>query len=361
MEESVFIQFIQQYFPWIVLRVVEKYNDENIQPSYLYRRFLRKQFSVDGKWETLSVNNQLYAADIIAMDSSIPLKTRPSLGRASGDIPKMGMELAIREKELTDLDTLIALGKQTEALAKLFADVPMVIGGQYERLEAMFLEAMSTGIVEITNSETVGTGIRADYGFLAANKFESAVSWDDAVNAKPITDMQAVFDKATDDGNSIALIMMDLTTFNRMKATPEGKALYATSIGNFSTTLPVPNRVQFIQAFRDNFGGADIVIIDRSVKLQRNGVNTTVKPWAAGQVTFVTTEDLGSYVYATLAEQNRPVAGVEYQIVDDFMLVSKYRLNRPSLAEITNSQSRVVPVIDNPDAIYQLDTTQDAG
>ena len=58
-----------------------------------------------------------------------------------------------------------------------------------------------------------------------------------------------------------------------------------------------------------------------------------------------------------LAEQDSPVAGVAYQTVEDFILVSKFRLNRPSLAEITNSQSRVVPVIDGVEDIYLLDTT----
>jgi len=360
MEQSIFAAWLAEYFPGLTLRIVESYNDEKKLPTYLFRTFLKKNFSVDGKWETLSVNNQLVAADLITMDSSIPLKTRPSLGKASGDIPKMGMELALREKELTDLNTLVALGRNTEALAKLFADTPMVIGGQYERLEAMFLEGLSSGIVEVTNTETVGTAVRVNYGFLDANKFESTISWDDTATATPLTDMQQVFDKAELDGNTIVTIMMDRPTFNRVKASAEGKALYATTIGNFGTTLTVPTTVQFLSAFKDEFG-ADLVIIDRSVRLQRNGVNTNIKPWKAGSVAFVTTNDLGSYVYARLAEQDHPVAGVVYETVDDFMLVSKYRMNRPSLMEVTNSQSRVVPVIDNPDAIYLLDSTQDNG
>src|SRR6478672_10536592 len=247
MEKSLFSDWLAEYFPGLVLRVVESYNDEKKLPTYLYRQFLKKEFSVDGKWTSLTVNNQLVMADLIAMDSSIPLKARPSLGKATGDIPKVAMELAIREKELTDLNTLIALGRNQEALKKLFQDTPLVIGGQYERLEAMFLEGLSSGLVEIEDTETVGTGVRIDYGYLTANKFESSVSWDDPT-ATPLTDMQLVFDKAELDGKTIINIMMDRTTFNNVKKSSEGKSLFAVSIGNFGSTLTLPNTTQFMSA-----------------------------------------------------------------------------------------------------------------
>lgn len=359
MEQSQFAEWLELYFPGITLRVVETYNGENRVPSYLYRRFLRKDFSVDGNWESLTVNNSLVAADIIAMDSSIPLKKRPTLGRASGKIPKMGLELAINETQLTELQTLIAIGRNQEAIRRVFADVPLVIGGQYERLEAMFLEGLSSGVVEVDDTETVGTGVRLDYGYLAANKFESETAWSNPA-ATPITDIQAVLDKSDVDANVVTIVMMDLATFNNMVKTDEAKSIYAAAFGIFSATVPTPTLEQMNTALQGRFGFA-IEIVNRSVRLQRNGVNTAVKPWKAGSVVFLTNENVGSYVYARLAEQDAPVAGVAYQNVDDFILVSKFRMNRPSLKEITNSQSRVVPVIDGVDSIYLLDTTVTQG
>jgi len=52
---------------------------------------------------------------------------------------------------------------------------------------------------------------------------------------------------------------------------------------------------------------------------------------------------------------NHPVAGVSYQTADQYILVSKYRVNRPSLREYTTSQARVVPVIYNVERIYTQD------
>src|SRR5687768_11864168 len=148
MEQSLFIEWINKYFPGLVLRTVENLNGTTNPLTYLHRRMLREEFSVDGKWESLSADFSLVAADVIAMDSSIPLKMRDAVGRASGRIPKMGMELALRETQLTELLELSRRqGQEAQFVAKLFADTPRVIGGIYERNEAIFLEGLSTGIV----------------------------------------------------------------------------------------------------------------------------------------------------------------------------------------------------------------------
>src|ERR1700712_4812414 len=167
MEQSLFIQWVAKYFPAITVRVIETLNDTKNPLTYLHRTMLRKDFSVSGKWDAISAANTLVMADVVAMDSSLPLKKRDSISKASGDIPKMGMELKLNEKQLTDLDTLIAQGgTDQQILAKLFADTPRVIGGIYERNEAIFLEGLLTGIALVDDSENVGTGIRVNYGYL---------------------------------------------------------------------------------------------------------------------------------------------------------------------------------------------------
>lgn len=69
---------------------------------------LRKKYSVTGKWEAISVMNTRISADYVAMDFSLPLKRRDSIGKTSGDIVKSGMELWLNEKQLTELDTMLA-------------------------------------------------------------------------------------------------------------------------------------------------------------------------------------------------------------------------------------------------------------
>lgn len=355
MEESLFVEWVAKYFPGLVVRVTETINDSKNPLTYLHKRMLRSDFSVSGKWESISASNSLVAADVVAMDSSLPLKKRASLSRANGDIPKMGMELKLNEKQLTDLDTLIAQGgTNAQVIAKLFADVPKAIGGIYERNEAMFLQGLSTGVTLVEDDENVGTGIRLDYGYLAGNKFGVTTVWSD-VASKPFDDIQRVLDKASADGNTITTIKLDRTAFNNLVKTTQAKELYAFNIGFVGANVQIPSLTQINNFTQDRYGFS-FEIIDRSVRYEKNGVQTTVKPWADGAVVFLTQDQVGTLTYARLAEQNHPVAGVNYQVVDGFILVSKYRKNTPSLGEFTSSQARVVPVIGNVDQIYLLDS-----
>lgn len=70
---------------------------------------------------------------------------------------------------------------------------------------------------------------------------------------------------------------------------------------------------------------------------------------------FTCDEKLGSLVWTNTAEVTRRVAGVEYQVADEFILLSKYSKNDP-LREFTSSQAMVVPIINNVDRIYTLDS-----
>jgi len=355
MEQSLFIKYVAKFFMGLVTTVVNKLNDtKNVLPYY-HRRFLKKDFSVDGKWESITAANTLVMADVVAMDSSLPLKKRDSVSKATGDIPKMGMEMALREKQLTDLRTL-ALRPETEAqlIVKIFNDIPRVIGGIYERNEAIFLEALSTGVTVIDDTENVGTGIRLDYNVPSGNKFGVATVWSNTA-ATPLVDLQRAWNKAKTDGNIVIKWLMDRTAFNNMVKTTEVKQFYAFSIGFVGTATQVPSLSKINSALQDTYGYS-IEIIDRSVRFEKNGTQTVATPWADGQITGICSESLGSLVYARLAEQDFPVAGVNYQVADDFILVSKYRANKPSLAEWTSSQARVVPVLANVDQLYMMDS-----
>jgi hypothetical protein len=356
MEQSLFIEFINRYFPGLVLRTVETLNGTTNPLTYLHRRMLRPEFSLSGKWEAISAAFSLVAADVVAMDSSLPLKMRDSIGRASGDIPKMGMELALRETQLTELQLLANMpGAETQFLARLFADIPRVITGIYERNEAIFLEGLSTGYAEITDLETVGTGIRLDYKFPAANRFGAAsVIWSNAAST-PFADMQRVINAASLKGTRLTRVMLDRTALTNLAATTEVKQLFAFNLGFAGSAIPSPSFDQ-LNTLAQSRLGVTFELVDRSVTLERNGVRTSVKPWQDGIVVMLAQDQVGSLVYARLAEQNAPVAGVSYQVADNYILVSKFRTNRPSLAEFTNSQARVVPVIGNTDQIFILDS-----
>jgi hypothetical protein len=360
MEQSLFVKWIDKYFKGIVVKTVETINGKNNEQAltYMFKTMLRKEYSVTGKWDAISLLNTRVSADYVAMDSSLPLKARPSIGKASGDIVKSGMELWLNEKQLTDLDTMIAQKvSDADIIAKLFQDTPKVISGIYELMEKSFLEGLSTGIAVIDDTENVGTGVRLDYKYLDANKFGVSILWSN-VAAKPLDDIRQALNKAKADGNTISNVYMDDVTFDNFAKTTQVKEYFAFAIGfvGNSAIVPVPTLEKINAAFKaDSRYKFQITIIDRKVINEKNGVRNVVTPWSLGKVILTTSPQVGVLAYARLAEQNHPVQGVSYQTAEDYILVSKYRQNKPSLAEFTTSQARVVPVICNVEQIYQID------
>jgi len=356
MEESLFIDWVKKYFPGIVISVTETLNGEKRALTYLHKTMLTPEFSVDGKWESISSNGFLVAADVVAMDASLPLKSRPTVSSSDGKIPKQGMELHLNETQLTALDTLVATGAdESLILQKLFADTPRVIGGIDERNEAIFLEGLSSGITEIPDADNVGTSVRLNYNYPTANKFESTIPFTDA-DSTPFTDMQELLDKADADGNSPTIAMLDRATLNGILRSTEAKELAAYAIGFAGTNLIVPTLSALNTAVQDKYGFV-FQEVNRSIRYQKDKTITSVKPWKTGSIVFLNTTNVGTLAWAKLAEMNHPVAGVEYQTANQYTLVSKYRNNTPSLKEVTAAAARVAPVIGGVDAIYVLDST----
>jgi hypothetical protein len=299
------------------------------------------------------MNSSIVAADVISMDSELPLKKRDSISSASGTIPKLGMKMSKSEKLLTDIQVMRARGAtEQQIVQKIFEDVPRCISGIYERLEYMFLQAISTGLTVVPSDENTGTGIRVEFGYSDANKFNPVVKWGED-GYKPISDIQRVISEAASRGYVITNILLDPVSYRLLRTSNEAKTLYGYSIG-IANTLLIPTATQFDALIADELK-VKLEVIDRSVRYEKNGKQTAVRPFAENTLVFLTTEQVGKLVYGILAEQENPVSGVEYQTIDNFILLSKYSKNDP-LQEFTSSQALVLPVIENVDSIFLLNT-----
>lgn len=357
MEPSLFVEYVDRFFPKLVLSIVETVNGEENPQPYYYQRFLTREWSLTGRWESLATYNQRIMADVIAMDSSIPLKKRPSLSPASGEIPKLAMEMALNETQLTELQTLANLRERPEGqiVERLFRDLATCVTGQYERIEAMFLQGLSSGAVVVSKANNVGAEIRLDFGYRQENQFLATIPWNQA-NYTPLQDLLPLVTKAKADGNPVRTFLLDQATLDRILVSDDAKAIFAQSNGIVGGVTFAPTPEQLNASIRSKWGYV-FEVVERTCRYQIDGVDTDYQPWEAGQIIGINNNNIGKLVWSTLAEMNAPVGGVNYQIADEFILASKYRVNRPSLAEFTSSQSRVVPVISAVNQIYKLDTT----
>ena len=355
METSLFVQFAA-FFKAIAKDIVERVNGKKTPLTYLHKEMLTQELSTDLKWQTLNVDGSVVSADVVSMDSALPLKKRDSFGTASGDIPKLGMKLSLNEKTMSDIDVLQARNVETKTLVgKIFADTPKVMLGIYEKLEFMFLQALSTGVTLVDDDTNVGTGIRVDFGYLDGNKFGAVKPWSDSTS-KPIDDIKRVIKYAKTKGDTPTVLMMDEATFDSLASNQQTREQYAFSQNFVGTQIPVPDLEQ-VNAMMQKRYKLTIIIVDRTVVTERDGVRTIQTPWAANKIVFLESTKVGKLVYGILAEETRQNKAVMYEKADNFILLKKWHSPEP-FAEFTSSQALALPVINNVSSIYLLDAEE---
>jgi len=362
MEKSLYSQYVEKYFPTLVTSIVEKLNEKNTKTlPYLYKDLLDPVFSADGRWASILAEYTRVAADIVALDSELPLKSRDTIETASGDIPKIGMKLYLTEKQMKDIDAMIALNMPLQrVLNQIFSDIPRCIEAVYERIEDIFLSELSSGIG--VSERNNGTGVRINMNYKDANQFHAATTWvGNPSTCKPLDDLQNVFDKAMDDNNTITDIYADDTWIKAFCLADQVRGQYAFNAGvsvAAGGSVPVLGFEQGAAVLANKFG-VTLHRVARKIKTELNGSKNNHNPWATGIAAFVCDQTLGSLVWTTVAESTRPVKQVDYQNADEFILVSKYSTNDP-LREFTSSQAMAIPVLNNVDRIYTLNQAAQA-
>lgn len=356
MKKSLFA-FLAIWYSTIARKLESTVNgkDESQPMKYLHKEMLTQELSTDLKWGSSSVDGSIVAADIVAMDSELPLKKQDAISTATGDIPKAGMKLKLTEKQLSDIDTMRAKGVAlVEIVKKVFGQVKKVAFGIYERNESMFLEALSTGQTLVEDTENVGLGIRVDFGFKDSNKYNATKPWSDNT-AKIVDDIKAIIKTARSKGRNLSVVMLDDITASYIADNEQVKNnfAFAGGIATVGSNVPSLDDEQLVAFFKRKFG-LKLIVVDRQVTTEKNGQRTVYSPWASGIVTLLPSENVGRLVYGILAEDTRRDPAIMYEKVE-YILLKKWHTNEP-FSEFTSSQALCLPVIDNASGIYLLDS-----
>lgn len=359
---SRYTSYLEKYFTPLLGVLTERYNDKTTEQPFLHKQFLREEFSPRMTWGSTSLSHAVVAADVVSLNSSLPLKSRGSLSTASGEIPKLGVKYQKDEKFIQELEMMKNSGRANEKdiAAKVLDDVPNAVKAIETRKEIMFLQALSSGQTLTSESEDTGLGVRVDFGYKEANKCKAIkAAWSQAT-ATPQDDVQQLFDKAEEDSLAITHLFISKKYFNLWRNSEQGKMLAATYAGQVvvdKKLLPLAPKKVFIEAVEDEFG-CKVVVVNSTFKIQKaDGTMESISPWTEGNIVGVTQAQIGRVVYSTLAEETSPVAGVKYEKSGTHILVSRYGANDP-LCEFTSAQALCLPVIDGGDNIYLLDASQ---
>ena len=358
MVQSQFVEYIRKIFPRlqnVVDTVNGKRNGDN-KRTYLHKSMLRKVYSADQKWSNAAVNTTYVAADMVSMNSPLPIKSRDAIAHANGSLPKIGMKKIMFESDINTVNIMKAQGAEWTNIANKLTSDPIACSvGIDEQNEANFLTGLSNGIVAVEDENNTGTALRINFGYLPENCFGVETQ-----NELTLDDIKRVLAYADNNGDTIITICIALSTYNKLRQTQGAKELVANYRGqtfDSNTKLPVPTASLFDEAFADDNNGVAFLKIDRSIISEKNGKRKPYKPWNQNKLIFLTTEEVGALVWGTLAEKTNPVEGVVYSTVDEYKLISRYRTTEP-FTVTTSGQALVLSVIENVDQIYSLDISE---
>ncbi|MCQ2348971.1 MAG: major capsid protein [Paludibacteraceae bacterium] len=359
MDKILFSELVQRYFPSLE-GYIEEVNGKRNRPTYLVHTMMNQRFSVNQTWESSALKSSIVAADVVTMDSNLPLKSRDRISYAHGELPKIGMKMQLKESEINELHQMAARGTmQSEIVTKIMDDAARCVNGVEERLEFLFLQGISNGMCVIADDLKTGVGIRVNYGYLAENKFGASRTWGDAANATPITDLNNVIAAAADKGDTITTVMMAKEAFDALRQTKEAKELCANMQGIpvlSTSVIPTPTETTLRSALRDELG-IDVIVVNRSVRVEKNGTTTSVRPFNRDKVILLTDTMVGDLVYGQLVEEVNPSSAAIYTKGNAYTLVKKWHVEEP-FAEITSAQAIALPVLNNVESIYQLDINE---
>lgn len=367
MVASIFQEFLNQVWPKLTLYVSEKENGSHRVRTYLHKQRLTALYSADQKWTSTTANNRYVAADMVSLDSPLPIKARGSISQSNGEIPKIGIGFKLSESDINTINIMKAQlstlpegseaykAKKMQIIAKLANDGEKCSIGIDERNEYNYLYGISNGVVLVPdeNASNTGLGLRLNYGYLKANTFKTQVAGE-----VDMDDIANVITHADANGVTPAIAMISkslLTNIRKCRWARQLAADYKEQVYSAESLLPVPSEKTFKEAFQSEYG-FELMVIDRTVTIQKNGKDVHLKPFNQNRIIFLpdATND-GSLVWSELAESGSPVEGVNYTTLDSYKLISRYRVTTPAFAEFTKGQALVIPVIDNVDSIYILD------
>ena len=363
--ESLYKEFLADKWGPTVDSLVKLVNGQEGDRNYLQDELLTPKFAVNGNWESITSDNTYVMADFVALDSEIPLKRRDSIGKVTGKLVKSGMALPLNESQMQDIDTMMQIGAdEGDIVDAVMEDTTRCIRGHKELMECALLEELSTGVCEIADTETAGLAVRINAGYLDENKYSPQVVWSDTEHSKPLDDFEKIIDAANSKKRDLNYVWMDKTAWRNFRDSKQvreyiagrDKKVYIAGIN--ADSLPKSSLADVNAILReDELYGVEIRLIDFKAVREINGERTTVEPWKNGMVIFTRSNKVGRLWHAKVAEDNHRDASSTYKVLENNVLLSKYRTSKPTLKEWTQIQARTVPVIDGAEGIYSLDTT----
>lgn len=330
--------------PAVIVPVARGVQDElNAAGTYQLEAFLPDTNHQSARWESEAVGDgEPDAAQYRAFDTRNQTLERPDVLKRSGDLPPVGAQTVISEREQVALAALAAAGGAPDPVVEqLYADVPKIVRSMLSRAELARGQALSYGGVWIREN---GVNAVADFG---ANQVShpaqypvAATLWSDPA-AKPMSDLIAwseAYEERT--GELPAHIGMSSAAWGFFVQNDEVKEFCATAVAR------VPDAA--ITAMLETYGLPGITRITKKVRV--DGVATL--PIEPEKLIFQPADPIGETVWGITAHAYKWLTAARIGLEDiGGIVVAPYETDDPP-QKFAVGAGTMIPVVARPEALF---------
>lgn len=334
-------------------------NTRYVKPVY-YPNFFGEKKKTSLKFETLTGEKGApVIADVISFDASAPQKTRETIGKISGDIPKTAVKRGMNESDYYEYQQLVrdAQGDadQIEILNLAFKDQDFVYNAIRGRMEWWSMQLMSRGGFHLSakNNNGVVTAEFVGCGMPAENKRKSSFDWSDAAKANGLQDIEDTVIAASENGVTIRYVVMHTADFSLLK---KQKTTFETLKSWVNTTSKMLVTKKLINEYlAEQEIPVQIVTVNPSVRIEDAAHRRrTVNPWERKRICFLEDLKVGDIQHGPIAaESSAALQKIALMIKQGFVLITKWSELEP-FKEWTKAEANAIPVVNDPEAVFIL-------
>jgi hypothetical protein len=303
-------------------------------------------------------------ASIVNRDSTTPLRSRQGLEKLSGEIPAIKEMFKMQESDYREFLSLQNMPvddntKRIQLLDFLFGDVKKVGDAAHKRLDAMALEAISTGFITVTvgnNPDGLVLTSAVPLGMPPENFVQSPFTWANPTTATPISDIETVNQLAFEKGIGLEKVLMSMALFRKFKKAKEVldtlQAFYYSSKPGGSFNPVAITALDKVNEALQAQGLPYIEIVNEATGIEKDGSITVFRAFNENNAVFVPGGQLGTIKNALAIEQFRPVTQVGYGNYNR-AVISKWSENEP-FGEWTKVELNAFPAVEAIDSMYIL-------
>lgn len=249
----------------------------------------------DIKFDMITGANGLpVSASVHAFDTETELASREVLQKGAAELALIKRKIAIGEREIIAINNPRMDSEQKALVMELFKDGDKMVNSVQTRIEAMRMELLSSGKINVKEN---GVSITLDYSVPGGNK--KTFDWSDPDTAKPLEDIKTLADAVEDaSGTKPTRILTSSKVLNKILACESvKKAIFGVNFDKIATRKDLNSLLESMEL-------PQVAVYNAKYKVQNaNGKYTTKRYFPENILSMFAENALGETIYGLTAEE----------------------------------------------------------